>query len=74
MTHSCRQRFIDDQVVEVFLDGRWQRGIVDAGDGASPRGDYQFAGSYDVAVWVRGEMYWVRNDRRRIRPVEGLRA
>ena len=70
MTRPCRQRFVDDQVVEVYeaSDGTWRRGIVEAGKEASPRGDYQFPGGYEVCVWIRGDRLWVRNDRRHIRP------
>ena len=72
MTRPCRQRFTNDQIVEVYQtsDSTWRRGIVEVGNEASPRGDYQFAGGYDVAVWIRGERVWVRNDRRLLRPMK----
>jgi len=71
MARPRRQTFTDDQLVEVYQYGKWQRGIVETGQEASPHGDYQFAGGYDVAVWVRGERLWVHNDRRLIRPLVG---
>ena len=73
MGHHSRQRFTDEQVVEVYdsSDKTWHPGIVEVGRKASPQGDYLFADGYDVAVWVRGDRQWVRNDRRRVRPYEG---
>ena len=71
MRRSQRQTFINDQIVEVYcrwLGSPWCRGIVETGNESSSHGDYQFAGGYDVAVWIRGERLWVRNDRRLIRP------